>query len=144
MTEQPYAEYSHDLRDALEFRGVPAEAATQIVREVESHTAESGEDPVAAFGQPGDYADNFAPRSRLVRFWALVISSVVLAGGGAYVLISGVFGLLSPSSTLWGLPPWVRVILGAAGIAAFVVLVLMAGARSKRSASSWRAEAGRD
>ena len=142
MTEQPDAEYFEDLRDTLEFRGVPDEAVTQIVREVESHVAESGEDPAVAFGQPGDYADNFAPRSRLVRFWALLISSVVLAGGGAYVLISGVLGLLSPSATLWGLPPWFRIILGAAGIAAFFALLLVAGARSKRSASSWRIPAG--
>ncbi|WP_341395350.1 hypothetical protein [Arthrobacter sp. G119Y2] len=142
MTEQPYAEYSEDLRDALEFRGVPDEAVTQIVREVESHVAESGEDPAMAFGQPGDYAGNFAPRSRLVRFRALLISSVILAGGGAYVLISGVFGLLSPSATLWGLPPWARIVLGAAGITAFFALLLVAGARSRRSASTWRLPSG--
>ncbi|GAA3291578.1 hypothetical protein ACFFON_18465 [Arthrobacter citreus] len=142
MTEQPYAEYSEDLRDALELRGVPDEAVTQIVREVESHVAESGEDPASAFGQPADYADNFAPRSQLVRFWALLISVVVLAGGGTYVLISGVFGLLSPSAALWGLPPWFCIFLGAAGITAFFVLQLVAGARSKRSASSWRLPAG--
>lgn len=143
MTEQPYAEYSEDLRDALEFRGVPSEAVTQIVREVESHVAESGEDPAVAFGQPSDYADNFAPRSRMARFWALIISSVVLAGGGTYVLISGVFGLLSSSSTLWGLSPWLRIILGAAGIAAFFALVILAGVRAKRSSSSWRIQAGK-
>jgi hypothetical protein len=144
MTEQPYAEYSEDLRDALELRGVPDEAVTQIVREVESHVAESGEDPAVAFGQPRDYADNFAPRSRLVHFWALVISSVMLAGGGAYVLISGVFGLLLSSATLWGMPPWFRILLGVAGIGAFFALLLVAGARSKRSASSWRIPAGED
>ena len=115
----------------LEFRDVPVEAVEQIVRKVESQTVESGEDPVIAFGLPSVYADNFAPRSRAAWFWALIVSSALLASGGAYVLISGIFGLLSSSATLWGLPAWGRIILGTLGIAAFCVLVVVATARSK-------------
>ena len=120
----------------LEFRDVPVEAVEQIVRKVESQTVESGEDPVIAFGLPSVYADNVAPRSRAAWFWALIVSSALLASGGAYVLISGIFGLLSSSATLWGLPAWGRIILGTLGIAAFCVLVLVATARSKRRAST--------
>ncbi|MET4093790.1 hypothetical protein [Arthrobacter sp. UYCu712] len=138
MTESRYEEYSEELREALEIRDVPVHAADRIVREVESHLLESGEDPVVSFGRPGEYADQFAPGSRRVWFWALIVSSVVLAGGGAYVLISGVFGVLSPSPTLWDLTPWARITLGALGIAGFCALILAAAARSRRRSSSWR------
>lgn len=141
MTELRYDEYLDELREQLEFRDVPVAAVVEIVREVESHTAESGEDPTIAFGPPSEYANNFAPRWRMARFWALIVSSVILASGGAYVLISGLFGLQSSTVTLWGLPPWSRITLGAVGIAGFFVLVLVSGARSKRRSSSWRVPA---
>lgn len=137
MTNTPDEEYAADLREILELRDVPAEAATQIVREVQSHVAESGEDPVAAFGTPGEYADNFAPKSRMARFWMLILSSVILASGGTYVLITGVFALQAPGHDLWGLSPWIRIVIGAAGIASFIALVLIAGARSKRRSLTW-------
>lgn len=143
MTESPYGQYSDELREVLEFRDIPGEAIEQIVREVESHVAESGEDPLIEFGSPDEYANNFAPRSRMAGFWALIVSSVVLASGGAYVLISGIFGLLSSSATLWGLPPWARIVIGALGITAFFTLVLVAGVRSRRRSSSWRIQTGK-
>ena len=136
MTKTPQEEYATELAEELELRGVPAATATQIVREVQSHTADSGEDPITVFGTPGEYADNFAP-NRTARLWMLTISSVILATGGGYVLISGVFGLQSPAHELWGLPPWTRIAIGAAGIASFIALVLIAGARAKRRSLSW-------
>ena len=102
MTGTPETEYAAELREILELRDVPAAAVTRIVRDVQSHVAESGQDPVVAFGSPSQYADNFAPKSRMARFWALVIASVLLASGGTLVLISGVFGLQSPAHELWG------------------------------------------
>lgn len=138
MTEAALENYSAELTEILELRGVPEEAITQIVREVESHAAESSEDPVSEFGTPGEYADNFAPRSLMIRWWALIVSSVVLASGGAHVFISGVFGLQSSEIVLWALPPWARIVIGAAGIVAWIVLLLIAGARSKRRSRSWR------
>jgi len=138
MTEASPDDYATELTEILELRGVPTEAITQIVREVESHSVESGEDPFDEFGTPSDYANNFAPRSRLIWFWALLIPSVALAFGSAYVLISGVLGLQSSTVTLWGLPPWLRLALGAAGIVAWIVLLLVAGTRAKRRSRSWR------
>ena len=138
MTEAAREQYAAELTEILELRGVPAEAIAQIVREVESHAVESGEDPVGEFGTPSDYANNFAPRSRLIWFWALIITSVVLAATSAHVLISGVFGLQSSTVVLWGLPPWIRIVIGTAGIVAWIVLLLIAGTRSKRRSRSWR------
>lgn len=137
MTETPQEEYAAELTEILELRGVPAAAAAQIVREVQSHIADSGEDPVAVFGTPSQYADNFTPKFRMTRLWMLIISSVILTAGGGYVLISGVFGLQSTAHELWGLPPWMRIAVGAVGIASFIALVLIVGARAKRRSLSW-------
>lgn len=136
MPETPQEEYAAELTEALELRDVPAAAASQIVREIQSHIAGSGQDPTAVFGSPGEYADNFAP-NRTARLWTLIIASVVLATGGGYVLISGVFGLQSTAHELWGLPPWTRIVIGALGIASFIALVLIAGARAKRRSLRW-------
>ncbi|WP_457974794.1 HAAS signaling domain-containing protein [Arthrobacter sp. D1-17] len=138
MPETPQEEYVAELTEALELRDVPAAAAAHIVREVQSHIADSGQDPTAAFGSPSEYADKFAP-NHPSRLWELIIASVVLAAGGGYVLISGVFGLLAPTHELWGLPPWMRIVIGSVGVASFIALVLIAGARAKRRSLDWQA-----
>lgn len=137
MTKAPQEEYAAELTETLELRGVPATAAARIVREVQSHVADSGEDPTATFGTPSQYVDNFAPKLRITRLWVLIVASVILAVGGGYMLISGVFGLLSPVHGLWGLPSWTRVAIGVAGIASFMALVLIPGDRAKRRSLSW-------
>ena len=72
----------------------------------------------------------------MTRFWILVISSVILAFGGTYVLISGALGLQSPAHELWGLSPWTRITIGAAGVMAFMTLVLIAEVRSRQRSST--------
>ena len=138
MSKSTHEQYASDLAEALDVRDVPAEAARQIVREVESHLAESGEDPVEAFGPVSRYADQFAPRSRereLVRF---AVVAAVLGFCGAFLIISGVFGLLDETATLWDLPPWVRLGAGIALVLTFVGLVVGIGLRSRRRAAAWR------
>ncbi|HEX8488216.1 MAG TPA: hypothetical protein VF642_06720 [Propionibacteriaceae bacterium] len=138
MTEPTAEQYADELSEELELRDVPVEAVQSIVAEVLSHSADSGEDPYEAFGAPRDYADAYAPRSRLHRFWWLIAAVVLLSVSGASLLISGIFGLLDPGRGLWGLSPWVRVALGAVGIAAFVGIVITLAVRGRRPASSWR------
>jgi hypothetical protein len=48
--------YLQELRERLYFRGATRQQANEIVAEVDSHLAESGEDPVEAFGTPDRYA----------------------------------------------------------------------------------------
>jgi HAAS domain-containing protein len=48
--------YIEDLRRRLSFRGASRRQVKDIVAEVRSHLADSGEDPVDAFGQPDEYA----------------------------------------------------------------------------------------
>lgn len=141
MTERPHTdhtEYTAALAETLDMRDVPADAVAQIVREVESHLAESGEDPVEAFGPAARYADQFAPRSRERGLLALAVSAGLLGFCGAFLIIGGVFGLLDDSAQLWGLPPWARLAGGGAFVATFVVMVVVLAVRSRRRAAAWR------
>ena len=137
MSRTSRERYAAELTETLQFRAVPDKAIQEIVREVNSHVAESGEDPTVAFGTPSDYADKFAPRFRKIWFCALIAASVILASGGAYILISGVFGLQSADVRLWGLTPAARIVIGLTGIAAFLVLISTAGARAKCRSRAW-------
>src|SRR6185312_7740768 len=49
-------EYRYHLVAALRTYRVPAARIGEAVAEVESHLADTGEDPVDAFGEPADYA----------------------------------------------------------------------------------------
>ena len=141
MTERPHTDhtrYTQDLAETLDVRDVPADAVAQIVREVESHLVESGEDPVEAFGPVARYADQFAPRSRERGLLTLAVSAGLLGFGGAFLVISGVFGLLDETAELWGLPPWARLVGGAALIATFATMVVVLAVGSRRRAAAWR------
>ena len=52
--------YRRDLLAELRKRGVPKQRIAQAIAEMESHVAESGEQPHVAFGDPGTYAAQLA------------------------------------------------------------------------------------
>ncbi|MEV4731731.1 hypothetical protein [Saccharopolyspora sp. NPDC049426] len=52
--------YTDDLHKALRFHEVSGERVGEVLAEVEAHVAETGEDPVDAFGKPRDYARQVA------------------------------------------------------------------------------------
>ena len=131
-------EYIAELADVLETRDVPAEAVAQIVREVESHLAESGEDPREAFGQPDRYADEFAARSRGRDLLVFAVLAFLLGAGGGFMLINAVFGFLDPAVRLWGFGPGMLLAAGVLLLLAFVAAVVALGVRSRRRAASWR------
>lgn len=137
-THHEHADYTAELAEALDMRDVPADAVAQIVREVESHLAESGEDPVEAFGPAARYADQFAPPSRERRLLGLAVAAGLLGFCGAFLVISGVFWLLDDTAQLWGLPPWARLAGGGSCIVTFAGLVVALSVRSRRRAASWR------
>lgn len=52
--------YRQRLLVELRRRGVPGDRVGEAIAEVESHVAESGEDPVTAFGEPDAYAERLS------------------------------------------------------------------------------------
>jgi hypothetical protein len=53
-------DYTDDLHKALRFHEISGERMGEVLAEVEAHVAETGEDPVDAFGKPRDYAKQVA------------------------------------------------------------------------------------
>jgi hypothetical protein len=104
---------------ALRMHDVPGDRIGQVVAEVESHVAESGEDPVDAFGSPPAYAERIRatlgppPRRRpgavvaaTVTVVAVVLALQALAaltGDGRVAVTAGVVvavGLVVAAATL--------------------------------------------
>lgn len=104
--------YRDDLILALRMRDVPGERIGEIVAEVESHVADSGEDPWDAFGAPEEYAASVTGQER-VR-WGLIDAVIAVASLAAgWLLAAGLLGLLS-GDPVGPLPAWVMVLLAVA------------------------------
>lgn len=131
--------YGIELAEELELRDVPPQVVERIVREVSSHTADSGEDPLKSFGPPSRYADEFAPRSGPRRMLVpLAFLAAALGAGGGLMLLSGLFGFMGSSAELWGLVPSTRLTVGILLLASFVALVTGLAIRSRKRSASWK------
>jgi hypothetical protein len=112
--------YRQALLAALRLRDVPGARIADALAEVDSHVAESGEDPEEAFGPPGEYAATVAdaldpdrPRGwrgvlAALRGWTMWGS---LAGG--FLVADGAFDLGAGSESVFGLPAAVAFVAGA-------------------------------
>lgn len=139
MNREPHNDYATALTEELELRDVPPEAVERIVREVRSHTAESGEDPSDSFGSPSRYADEFAPQSVTRRmFVPMMLLAAALGVGAGLLLASGAFGLVDPADQFWGLAPVARLALGGALLVLLVLLVVVLALDSRRRRRLWR------
>jgi len=132
-------DYVTELTDELSLRDVPPEAAERIVREVSSHLAESGEDPIQSFGTVKHYADEFAPRSLTRRMLLpLVVLSGLLGAGSAFMVLSGIFGFIDPSQGLWGLAPGTRLAIGIVLFGCLLALIAAMTVSSRRRLAMWK------
>lgn len=103
--------YRRELVVALRLRDVPADRVGEIVAEVESHVADTGEDPVEAFGPPKEYADTFrTPRTRRGRV-ALAALTLTSAAAG-WLIATSIFALVHDEQVA-GLPAATALVLGA-------------------------------
>ena len=102
--------YRRDLILALRMRDVPGDRIGEIVAEVESHLADTGEDPHDAFGPPKEYAAGFAGGSRPSRWWSQAVLAVA-SGLGGFLLAAGILGLVD-GGPVGPLPAWVALVLG--------------------------------
>lgn len=88
------ADYRESLLLALRLQEVPGDRIGEIIAEVESHVAETGEDPTEAFGTPRAYAASLTHEHRKPpRWWTAV--TVVLAFVAGWCLAQGGFAALS-------------------------------------------------
>jgi hypothetical protein len=123
--------YRRELLTALRLRDVGADRISEVLAEVDSHVAETGEDPREAFGAPADYArvvadghSGLAPSERRSRN-----AGQALVGGvvGA-VSVIGVMAVVRGDETALGLPAWLTL---AIGVTAAVVGVVLLAVRAR-------------
>lgn len=119
----------NDLRTALELRDASEDQTVDIIRQKRSQLIDTGEDPYDAIGDPSDYAKQYAPHSTTVRFWALIIGSVVFATSGGWLLANGIINLVGEKAILWGLDPLVGIIADGLLILIWIVALVIVGIR---------------
>lgn len=137
-SDQAREAYCDKLLLALRMRDVPGDRIGEVLAEVEAHLAETGEDPVEAFGPPATYAAAVADVPGARSPWRIgpgvVVGSVLIAvatylatswtTGGVLGLVAGDGGEPGP----FGLPPGAELVLGlVVGAVALAVLVGYAG-----------------
>lgn len=90
-------DYTQALTVQLRLRQVAGPAIGQIVAEVESHVRETGEDPIEAFGQPGNYSAQFTSdrgtRGRRARASLLNAAVPTVAIIGALMILESLSSL---------------------------------------------------
>lgn len=106
----PPDSYQQRLILALRLKDVPGDRIGEIVAEVESHVAETGEDPTEAFGTPRHYAASLTDEHRPAPWWWTTISIISSAGAG-WLVAQGVLSLLL-GETFAGRSGWIWVVLG--------------------------------
>lgn len=126
MTHALSHSYQSRLVTALRRHDVPGNRIGEILAEIESHLAESGESVTDAFGSPGDYAARLAEstpagEAPAVSAWLLAaMLALGLAGGAA--LAEGAYRLGAGGRTDWG---WFAVgPLGQVAVAAALLAIL--------------------
>ncbi len=102
--------YRKALIFALRMKDVPAARIGELVAEVESHVAETGEDPVEAFGTAKEYAASLTAEHRRPPRWQVVLIALA-AGVAGWLLAQGLFAWLLAERYL-GQPGWLWVAVG--------------------------------
>lgn len=104
--EKTMTKYRESLIMALRLKDVHGDRIGQIVAEVESHVADTGEGPTEAFGTPRDYATHLTAGHRKEPWWHTVIGALpagiagwFVAQGGLSILLGDTY--LGQSGWLW-------------------------------------------
>ena len=118
--------YRRELLTALKLRNVHPDLIGEIIAEVDSHLADSGEDPRQAFGPAAAYARQFPPRDADMTASSKRRRDVIRATIGAavgFVSAVGTFAVARGDDRALGLPSWIVLALGVVG--AFAVAALL-------------------
>lgn len=131
-TDDTLSSYREKLLFSLRVRDVPGARIGDVLAEVESHVAETGEDPFEAFGPPREYAAQVAGVTGRVGRWRLTPGTAgvsLLIGLGAFAagswVLGGLLGLLADEADgALGLPPTMELFLGLVVGAAVIALLV--------------------
>lgn len=114
--------YTNDLLLALRVRELPGDRIGEVLAEVESHVADTGEDPYETFGSPRRYAQSICPpRTGAVR--RDMFGQAVLGAVAGWLLARSTFSLVAGDDSLYGLPVLLVLAVGVGAAAAMVAFV---------------------
>lgn len=117
MTDSPLAQHPK-WRDTLIFQlrmdDVPGDRIGDILLEVESHLAESGELPQEAFGDPKAYATSRVTDADRAPDTMGILIIIALSFFGSMLYVMGAMGAGRESESVLGLNPWILLAVGAA------------------------------
>lgn len=108
--EKTMADYRQSLILALRLKDAPGDRIGEIVAEVESHVADTGEDPAEAFGSPRAYAALVTAEQRREPWWRIALAAVP-AGIAGWFIAQGALALLLSEDYL-GQTGWLWLALG--------------------------------
>ena len=111
IREKTMTDYRQSLILALRLKDMPGDRIGEIVAEVESHVAETGEDPAEAFGSPPAYAADLTAGRRREPWWHLLALTALPAAIAGWFTAQGALALLLGESYL-GQPGWLWLALG--------------------------------
>ncbi|MBB5789203.1 hypothetical protein [Jiangella mangrovi] len=118
--------YRRELLTALRLRDVDADRIGEVLAEVDSHVAETGEDPREAFGAPADYARvigdgvrGLSERERRTRN----AGHALMGGLVGAVSVLGIMAVVRGDETALGMPAWLTLALGLLGAVLGIVLL---------------------
>jgi hypothetical protein len=115
--------YTKELIYELRLRDIPGAVIGDAVAQVESHIADTGEDPADAFGPPADYAATFGSAKPVAHLLPKVLVGWLIGFTIAGVLIDGVFALVRGDKNVWGLDPVAVIVASILGLIAFFVTI---------------------
>jgi hypothetical protein len=122
--------YDEELLLALRLRDVPGDRIGEVLAEVQSHVAETGEDPRTAFGDPKAYASEVAEALGITRSgwraWVALVTwrdgvRVLVGAAGARLLGDGCLAVARGTDATFGWPASVATGLGLALLVSLVV-----------------------
>lgn len=117
--------YTRQLIFALRLRDIPGDVIGDALAQVESHVADTGEDPVAAFGPARDYAATFEGPSGSVRRWPRYLINWLVGFLFGCALIIGVSAQVRGETVIWGLDPVIAIVVGALGLIGYFVMIVV-------------------
>ncbi|MCO1658471.1 HAAS signaling domain-containing protein [Pseudonocardia humida] len=104
--------YLEELAVHLQLRYVPGEQIGEILAEAEAHSAQSGEPLREAFGDPKEYAQQWAGAPARRRWWTAAAAGVP-SGLGGVALAWGATGLaMDQRLPVLDLPSWWLIVVG--------------------------------
>ena len=131
--------WSDDLLLRLRLLDVPGPRIGEVLAEVQSHLADTGEDPREAFGTPREYADQVAAALGIAPggTWAVLrrgltwrdLLLAAVTGVAGFAFADGLWSFAAGDSALLGLPAWAVATVAALALAACAARFVVAARR---------------